>query len=200
MVQATSIIKALATTAAVTAATLTGGPAAGASVAAFLASPPGQKVLDASLEQTARNQGVVLEDLARGGLVSRPTLGLTGEAGPEFVIPINPMRSEAEYMRLRDFARSTKNQQLENQLAMESGTRPKKFTQKRSRAARASDKILSRAFKEANAKLRNNNGQLKKGKTQADVARMAQKLRKKMGKGGTKKGQVRKTARRAFKK
>ena len=87
MVQATSIIKALATTAAVTAATLTGGPAAGASVAAFLASPPGQKVLDASLEQTARNQGIVLEDLARGGLVTRPTLGLTGEAGPEFVFP-----------------------------------------------------------------------------------------------------------------
>ena len=32
----------------------------------------------------------------------------------------------------------------------------------------------------ANDKLRLKNGQLKKGKTQADVARMAQKLRKKM--------------------
>ena len=148
MVQATSIIKALATTAAVTAATLTGGPAAGASVAAFLASPPGQKVLDASLEQTARNQGVVLEDLARGGLVSRPTLGLTGEAGPEFVFPIGPMP-----------------------------TLPKK---KRSRAAKASDKKLSKAFKMANSKLRLKSGQLRRGKTQADVARMAQKLRKKM--------------------
>ena len=91
MVQATSIIKALATTAAITAATLTGGPAAGASVAAFLASPPGQKILDASLNQTAANQGVVLEDLARGGLVTRPTLGLTGEAGPEFVMPLSMM-------------------------------------------------------------------------------------------------------------
>jgi hypothetical protein len=148
MVQATSIIKALATTAAVTAATLTGGPAAGASVAAFLASPPGQKVLDASLEQTARNQGVVLEDLAQGGLVSRPTLGLTGEAGPEFVFPIGPMP-----------------------------VMPKK---KRSRSARASDKKLSKAFKMANSKLRLKSGQLRKGKTQADVARMAQKLRKKM--------------------
>lgn len=148
MVNTRSIIKALATTAAVTAATLTGGPAAGASVAAFLASPPGQKVLDASLEQTARNQGIVIEDLARGGLVSRPTLGLTGEAGPEFVFPIGPMPAL-----------------------------PKK---KRSAAAKRSDKKLSRAFREANSKMRLKNGQLRKGRTQADVARLAQKLRKKM--------------------
>ena len=148
MVQATSIIKALATTAAVTAATLTGGPAAGASVAAFLASPPGQKVLDASLEQTARNHGVAIEDLARGGLVSRPTLGLTGEAGPEFVFPI--------------------------------GTMPTLPRKKRSVAAKRSDKKLSRAFREANSKMRLKNGQLRKGRTQADVARLAQRLRKKM--------------------
>ena len=51
---------------------------------------------------------------------------------------------------------------------------------KRSRSARASDKKLSRAFKEANSKLRLKNGNLKKGKTQSDLARMAQKLRKKM--------------------
>ena len=148
MVDARTIIKALATTAAVTAATLTGGPVAGASVATFLASPPGQKVLDASLEQTAKNQGVVLEDLARGGLVSRPTLGLTGEAGPEFVFPLGGMPMM-----------------------------PKK---KRSRKAKASDKKLSRAFKEANSKLRLRNGQLRKGRSQADVARLAQRLRKKM--------------------
>ena len=51
---------------------------------------------------------------------------------------------------------------------------------KRSRSARASDKKLSKAFKEANSKLRLKSGQLKKGKTQADLARLAQKLRKKM--------------------
>ena len=145
MLDARSIIKALATTAAVTAATITGGPGAGASVAAFLASPPGQKILDASLNQTAANQGVVLEDLARGGLVTRPTLGLTGEAGPEFVMPLSMM--------------------------------PKK---KRSKKAKASDKKLSKAFKTANARYRLKNGQLRKGRSQADIARLAQKLRKKM--------------------
>jgi hypothetical protein len=51
---------------------------------------------------------------------------------------------------------------------------------KRSRSARTSDKKLSKAFKMANSKLRKKNGELKKGKTQADLARMAQKLRKKM--------------------
>lgn len=49
-----------------------------------------------------------------------------------------------------------------------------------SAATRRSRKNLSKAFKMANSKLRLKNGQLKKGKTQADVARMAQKLRKKM--------------------
>ncbi len=147
MIDARSFIKGLAVTAAVTAATLTGGPIIGAEVAVFLASPPGQKILDASLEQTARNQGVVLEDLARGGLVTRPTLGLTGEAGPEFVMPLSMM--------------------------------PKK---KRSRGAKASDKLLSKAFKTANARYRLKNGQLRKGRTQADIARLAQKLRKQMKK------------------
>jgi len=163
MVDFRTVLKGIATATAISAATVTGGPVAGASLAAYIASPAGQRLLDAAIDSSAAANGVVLEDLARGGLITRPTLGLTGEAGPEFVMPLSMM--------------------------------PKK---KRSRSARASDKLLSRAFKEANSKLRNKNGSLRKGKTQADVARMAQKLRKKMGKGGTKKGQVRKTARRAF--
>ena len=51
---------------------------------------------------------------------------------------------------------------------------------KRSRSARASDKKLSRAFKEANARYRLKSGALRKGRTQADIARLAHKLRKKM--------------------
>lgn len=51
---------------------------------------------------------------------------------------------------------------------------------KRSRSARASDKKLSKAFKQANAKLRLKNGSLRKGKSQSDVARLAHRLRKKM--------------------
>lgn len=51
---------------------------------------------------------------------------------------------------------------------------------KRSRSARAADKKLSRAFKMANDRYRLKNGQLRKGRTQADIARLAHKLRKKM--------------------
>ena len=68
---------------------------------------------------------------------------------------------------------------------------------KTSSAARKSRKALSRALKEANSKLRKKNGQLKKGKTQADVMKMAHRMVKK---NGTKKGMIRKTARRAFEK
>lgn len=147
MVDFRTVLKGIATTTAVTAATLTGGPAAGASLAAYLASPPGQRLLDAAIDESARQNGVRLEDLAHGGLITRPTLGLTGEAGPELVIPMSSMM------------------------------KPKK---KRSRSARAADKKLSKAFKEANARYRLKNGSLRKGRTQSDIAKLAHKLRKKM--------------------
>ena len=40
-------------------------------------------------------------------------------------------------------------------------------------------KGMAQAMKEANAKLRKANGELRKGKTQADVARLAHKIRRK---------------------
>lgn len=51
---------------------------------------------------------------------------------------------------------------------------------KRSRSARAADKKLSKAFKDANARYRKKDGSLRAGRTQADIARLAHKLRKKM--------------------
>jgi len=51
---------------------------------------------------------------------------------------------------------------------------------RRSRSARASDKKLSMAFKEANARYRKKDGSLRAGRTQADIARLAHKLKKKM--------------------
>ncbi len=56
----------------------------------------------------------------------------------------------------------------------------RKIVRKVSAAARKSRKNLSKALREANARLRKKNGQLKKGKTQADVMRLAQRLKKKM--------------------
>ena len=51
---------------------------------------------------------------------------------------------------------------------------------RRSRAARSADKKLSAAFKEANRRYRTKSGKLRTGRTQADIARLAHKLRKKM--------------------
>ncbi len=139
------MLKGIAASVAVAAATATGGPAAGASMAAFLASPAGQRTMELGIQQSAAANGVVLQDLATGGLVTMPTLGLTGEAGPEMVIPMM-------------------------------APKPKK----RSRSARASDKKLSKAFKEANKRMRTKSGKLRKGRSQADIAKLAHRLRKKM--------------------
>jgi hypothetical protein len=147
MVDAKSLLMGFSAVVATAAAGAVGGPIAAAEVAAFLASPPGRKLNEALIDQTAEKRGVVLEDLARGGLVTQPTFGLTGEAGPEFVIPLSQI------------------------------PKPKR---KRSRSARAADKKLSKAFKESNARYRKKNGGLKKGRTQADIARLAHRLRKKM--------------------
>ena len=51
---------------------------------------------------------------------------------------------------------------------------------RRSRSARAQDKKLSAAFTEANRRYRKNDGSLRSGRTQADIARLAHKLKKKM--------------------
>jgi len=147
MADARTILRGLAATAAIAGATIVGGPVARAEVAAFMASPPGRKLTNKLVDDTAERRGVVLEDLANGGLVTQPTFGLTGEAGPELVLPLMNI------------------------------PKPKK---KRSRSARAADKKLSRAFKEANARYRLKSGALRKGRTQADIARLAHKLRKKM--------------------
>lgn len=53
----------------------------------------------------------------------------------------------------------------------------------RSAAQKKVAKMQSTAFKEANSKLRNRNGSLKKGKTQRDVAVRAQKILKQMKRG-----------------
>ena len=143
-----NFLRAAATAAAVAGATATGGPVVGAEVAAFLASPVGRRTTDAIIDELAQNRGVRVEDLAHGGLVTMPTLGFTGEAGPEMVIPLGSGMS----MKPR----------------------------KRSRAARASDKKLSKAFKEANRRYRKKDGSLRSGRTQSDIAKLAHRLRKKM--------------------
>lgn len=67
----------------------------------------------------------------------------------------------------------------------------------RTRRKTKRDKSMSRGLREAQAKARKKNGELKKGWDQARIMKEAHRLARKYGP-STKKGQVRKTARRAY--
>jgi SLT domain-containing protein len=127
-----------------------GAAAAAAAATANLASPLGVAAVEIAAE-VGTDAALDSTKMATGGLVTEPTFAMLGEAGPEMVIPLSGM--------------------------VQPLVKPKR---KRSRTARAADKKLSRAFKEANARYRLKSGALRKGRTQADIARLAHKLRKKM--------------------
>lgn len=85
------------------------------------------------------------------------------------------MLTPDEYMAIMRLISSER----ESEGAMEEAKSADK-PRRRSRSARASDRKLSAAFKEANKRIRTKSGKLRKGRTQADVARLAHRLRKQM--------------------
>jgi hypothetical protein len=88
----------------------------------------------------------------------------------------NMMLTVDEYMALMRLVNSERESEGSSLSDRRMDDKPKR----RSRTARKADKKLSQAFKEANARYRTKNGKLRKGRTQADIARLAHKLRKKM--------------------
>ena len=88
----------------------------------------------------------------------------------------NMMLTPDEYMAIMRLISSEKEAEGSSLSDRRMDDKPKR----RSRKARKSDKKLSQAFTEANARYRTKNGKLRKGRTQADIARLAHKLRKKM--------------------
>jgi predicted GNAT family N-acyltransferase len=86
------------------------------------------------------------------------------------------MLTPDEYMALMRIISSERESEGATLAAVEDTPKPRR----RSRAARAADKLLSKAFKQANARYRKKDGSLRTGRTQADIARLAHKLRKKM--------------------
>lgn len=89
---------------------------------------------------------------------------------------LDPLIQELYFDAVRgglDLAREPKIQEAALR-TIQSATRP------RSRAQKQNDKMQSQAFVVANTKLRKKNGELRKGKTQSDVAKTAQKELKKM--------------------
>lgn len=84
----------------------------------------------------------------------------------------NMMLTPMEYMALMRLIESERESEGARVAQSTTSAAPKR--------RRRRDRKLSEAFKEANARLRTKSGKLRKGKTQADVARLAQRLRKKM--------------------
>jgi len=92
---------------------------------------------------------------------------------------LDPIIAELYFDALRggvDLARDPRVQESSLK-AIQSATRP------RSRAQKRNDKMQSEAFIRANTKLRTKNGALRKGVTQSDVAKRAQKELKLMKRG-----------------
>jgi hypothetical protein len=89
----------------------------------------------------------------------------------------NMMLTPDEYMSLMRLISSERESEGAS-LSMETEAPPK--PKRRSRSARAQDKKLSAAFTEANRRYRKNDGSLRAGRTQADIARLAHRLKKQM--------------------
>ena len=89
------------------------------------------------------------------------------------------MLTPDEYMSLMRLITSERESEGTSLADRDMGSSPTPV-RKRSRSARAADKKLSKAFKDANARYRKKDGSLRSGRTQADIARLAHKLRKKM--------------------
>ncbi len=86
----------------------------------------------------------------------------------------NMMLTFDEYMALRRLLDSEKESEGATLASKEKAKKP------RSRSAKRSDKKMSAALEQANDELRKQNGELRKGVTQADVMRRAHKIRKGM--------------------
>ena len=95
------------------------------------------------------------------------------------VVPVdrNMMLTPDEYMALMRLISSERESEGAREEAKATAPGP---TRRRSRTARAADRKLSAAFKEANRRYRKKDGSLRSGRTQADIAKLAHRLRKKM--------------------
>mgnify|MGYP001262915776 CR=1 FL=1 len=78
-------------------------------------------------------------------------------------------------MRLITSERESEGSSLSDR-RMDAADKPKRVSKK----AKSSRKKLSTALREANARYRKKDGSLRTGRTQADIMRLAQRLKKKM--------------------
>ena len=88
----------------------------------------------------------------------------------------NMMLTPDEYMSLMRLIRSERESEGASLSARENS--PADKPKRRSRSARKNDKKMSQALAQANEELRKQNGELRKGVTQADIMTRAHRIRK----------------------
>ena len=157
--------------------------------------------------------GVPIPPVLRPALLLPTILDRAGRAGARILIAADPLNRLDDGGMTQEIINnpSIVMDDIGNVVELQEGVgllspappKPRKVTKK----MKMQRKIQSKAFKNANAKGRKVNGEFKKGFDQRRIALMAQKEctkeRQRLGlcekpKRGTRKGQVRKTARRAF--
>jgi hypothetical protein len=127
---------------------------------------------------------------------SKPLISRTSEG-------LDPIIADAYFRGVRRLVQDVENAPMNfRQNVVEPiAAAPTKVKKTRTKNQKRNDKLQSEAFTNANRALRKTNGQMRKGVSQRDIAARAQRELRKLKKTvGTKKGQIRKTARRAFKK
>jgi len=116
---------------------------------------------------------------------------------------LDPILTDAYFRGVRTFVQSIEDapSNFRTEVVEPIAAAPAKVKKVRTKNQKRNDKLQSQAFANANRALRKTNGQMRKGVSQRDIAARAQRELRKLKKTvGTKKGQIRKTARRAFKK
>ena len=160
------------------------------------------KLIDKLEEITIMNQELMRFALQTPLVALPPKVKQAIGGAAEIVEPVTDNIRTAYFDGLRAGARaiqSERSQEITSQLSPMDLVGPAKplGPKPRSPKQKAFAKKQSLAFAAANKAVRKKNGQFRKGKSQRDVAKMAQRI---LRNGGTKKGQVRKTARRAYEK
>ena len=116
--------------------------------------------------------GIITDDEVMMAMVNDPRFVMTDEMQSMINDPETMLVSDGENMMKingRNVMRSSSQFRRDKLLPRTNGRKKTK-----------TDKMMSKALREANARLRTKKGTLRKGKTQADVMRLAHRLRKKM--------------------
>lgn len=158
------------------------------------------KLIDKLEEITRMNQQLMRVVLNTPLVALPPAVKAKVNVAADIVEPLQDDLTTAYFDGLRAGAAGIQGRRSQEAFSQISpmdlvGPAPPLLPKPRTPKQKAFAKKQSLAFAAANKAVRKKNGQFRKGMSQSDVAKKAQKI---LRNGGTKKGQVRKTARRAF--